>query len=718
MMQKINFYGRVQGVGFRPFIYRRCKKLGLHGHVRNTGNSVELLINRKVSVKKLLIDLPSIARVDKTTALALSKTAPANFVIKPSPKQTGSAEIPPDIATCPDCLKDMNDPKSHRQNYAFIACTNCGPRFSVVKSTPYDRDRTSMAKFPLCPKCLQDYQNPETRWYHAETTACPKCGPKYSLFAKGKQIACSDPITKTAHWLRQEKIVAIKGIGGFHLVCLAKRWPVQQIRSLTNRPRKPFALLVPDLLTARKLCKISNLEQKFLTSPARPIVVLSKHNARARQFITPLDSLGLMLPHTGLHYQLFDQLNEPLIFTSANMPGEPLTTKRSQQFADFILDHNRDIINPIDDSVIKIINNHPLFLRRARGYTPATFSHKSSRKALALGAEQNNTFALQTKSKLILAQHQGNTRKRATLRHMQRNLQKYQRFYNFKPQAIKTDAHPQYRTAKYGLSLAHKSKLTASPIQHHLAHVKSVAFEHDLTNYIGIAADGSGYGTDGTIWGGEVLFVRGNKWHRAGSLEPQPMLGGDLATQEPPRMLLGILAGFLNEQKLWPIMNKYFTRQQFSLLYSQAQQKFNAPLTTSTGRILDATAALLGFCTKRTYEGEPAITLEARSSTPYRDLNPQISSSYNRLILETTSLFKYLLKNTRRDKARLAATSQLYLAQGFLDLAHKVNPKLPIVFAGGVAYNRIITTYLSKHGVLLNKKIPPGDGGISVGQLV
>ncbi|MFC1722008.1 carbamoyltransferase HypF [Patescibacteria group bacterium] len=629
----------------------------------------------------------------------------------------------PTVFLCADCLKELRNPKNRRCNYPFISCTNCGPRFSVVKSTPYDRERTSMKQFKMCSKCREEYTNPDSRFYHAETTACPQCGPQLSLYRRGRKTATADPISEIAKLIRQGEIVAIKGIGGFHLVCNAKKQTVSELRKLTGRLTKPYALMAENISAAKKLAKINQSEAEWLQNPARPIVVLQKKQAKSLLSISCLDSLGLMLPYTGLHYLLFDHFSEPLVFTSANLPDNPLSIKREEQFVDAVLDHNREIINPIDDSVVKIINGHPLFLRRARGYVPEPIQTVTGRKAgtLSLGAEQNSTFSLITANDAVTSQHLGNTHRPQSLERFRKTVGKYRRFYNIKPRQIVTDLHPQYSSSLYGQDLARSLKISPTTAQHHIAHVMSVATEHNLNDFVGIAADGAGYGTDDTIWGGEVFKsqkVKGKRQiTRIGSLELQPMIGGDKATQDPPRMLMGILAKFCDDQALWQFMKRFYRRSDFDVLQKQLVENFNIRQTSSTGRILDAAAALLGFCDKRTYEGEPAITLEANSTNPYSDLKPDLVRQGHLWRLQTTSVFEYLLANKNRDPKRLAATVQHYLAMGLWQIAKKAPNKQPVVFSGGVVYNRIITTYLTNKGCLVNKRIPPGDGGISFGQL-
>jgi hydrogenase maturation protein HypF len=717
MLYKITFQGLIQGVGFRPFLYRYAVRHRLKGYVRNTGNGVDLFVHKKISIPSLRKNLPPMARIDNVKTRKVSVCPPGDFSIKKSRPTTGFSEISPDIFMCSDCLRDLRNPHNRRFQYPFISCTNCGPRFSVVKKTPYDRKNTALQKFNLCPQCFAEYNDVSTRWYHAETIACPNCGPQLGLYINKKKFNCQNPLATAAAKINQGKIIAIKGIGGFHLVCKTDGKIVGRLRKLTGRLRKPYALMCRDLSQARYLTKISQTEKKILLSAARPIVILAKKKKEALRGVSPLDSLGIMLPYTGLHYLLFDYIRGPLVFTSANLPDYPLTTTLAEQFVPIVLDHNREIVNSCDDSVIKVVNNHPLFLRRARGYVPAPVTTVKKNTTLALGAEQNSTFALGLNSQAVISPHLGNCRQSQARQKYRLVLNEHLKKYQFKPRQIIFDKHPDYFTSRLGQKMAAKLNIKQRPIQHHQAHIASVAAEYNLGNYIGIAADGAGYGDDGTIWGGEIFICKDEIYKRVGSLEKQPLSGGDLAAVSPPRMLLGILLKFLERPLVWQIMKAFYKRREFDTLCNQNDQNFNIYQTSSTGRVLDAVATLLKICSQKTYEGEPAITLEAFSTTPYRDIEPKFDSDDDLQRLQTTPLFVYLVKNRKRDHRRLAATAQLYLARGFLEIARRQKQRLPIVWSGGVACNRIITTFLTNHGVLVNKNIPPGDGGIAFGQL-
>jgi hydrogenase maturation protein HypF len=715
--------GIVQGVGFRPYIYRQAKKAGIWGYVKNTGQGVEIVSNRKGKMLKILTskNLPPLAEISDLKIKKINRKAFKTFKILKSQKGQGDSLVPADIFLCQDCLKELRNKTNPRYNYFFITCTNCGPRYSIIQKTPYDRPNTSMKKFKICSFCQEEYQNPSNRRYHAQTVACSKCGPRLELYYQGKPITTKNPIKKAAQLLKKGEILAIKGIGGFHWACLCRDKIVKELRKITGRPFKPFAIMAKDFNMLKKIVKINKTAEKLLTNPARPIVVLNKKQKKSFKEISSLDTLGVMLPYTGLHYLLFDFLNEPLVMTSGNFPDEPITYQLNQQPFKYCLNHNRPIINPIDDSVIKVIKNQPLFLRRSRGYVPLpiTFNqsnyHSPNQTILALGAELANTICLYKNNQAILSEYLGNTANFLSFERFKKTVNKFLKFYQAKPDLIAVDLHPQYNTAKYGQELAERLKVPLVKIQHHLAHIFSVAGECNLKDFVGISCDGLGYGLDEKIWGGEIFKVKDGDIKRIGSLEEQIMIGGDLAVKEPARMLLSILTKFLDKKDVWRIMKKFYSQKEFELLYNQLQENFNCFATTSTGRVLDAASVFLGFCLKRTYEGEPAMKLEANSSIPYSDLKSMIIKQKDRWILKATPIFEYLIKNNQRDKKRLAATVQLYLAQGLLKIAQKY--KKPIVFSGGVAYNRIITSYFLKHGVLVNQQVPAGDGGISFGQI-
>lgn len=700
--------GIVQGVGFRPFIYNACIKEKLFGFVQNTGEGVVVVVNDTVAFQNILDQLPSHMRID-TIQKEVSKEHCTDFTIRAS-TGVGFSEIPPDFFLCDDCLLELGNPENRRHHYFFLTCTLCGPRFTMAKSSPYDRATTSMHIFPLCPDCSDEYRNPTSRRFHAQTIACHTCGPKLTLFQDGAastKTAEQDILHHVGQALSQGEVVAIKGVGGFHLFCNTQKKTKNKLNLITGRIHKPYAVLCRDLAMAQMISRPTLEEEQQLLSPKRPIVLVKKNTQSPE--VSELDTLGIMLASTALHILLFEHYPYPLICTSSNLAHAPLTTTREEQFVPLVLDHNREIINATDDSVVKVIAKTPLLIRRSRGFVPQSIIIHSpiTTPLLALGAEMNNTFALYDgQGRVIVSQHIGNTTHPDTFNRYRAALDRFLSYTHIMPQAILCDAHPNYQTSLYGHDLANQLSIPLVPIQHHRAHAYAAAAEHQLSDFAAIICDGLGYGDDGTLWGGEVF----ENHTRIGHLELHPQLGGDAAARFPHRMLYALLRSFLSPEESSPFLNSHFSSSELTLLEKQFVEKFNAPLTSSCGRILDATAALLNLCDERTYDGRPAMLLEAYSTEPF-DITPVIKDS----VLRTTPLFHYLIEHLHEDKYRLAATAQKYLAIGLYSIA--IQTKKPIVWAGGCAYNRIMTEYFLSKGVLVNKEIPSGDGGISFGQI-
>lgn len=717
-MYRIFVQGVVQGVGFRPYIYRKAKEYHLIGSVKNVGNGVEIIINSKRFLDKLT-DLPPLAKISNYMVnKIITKQKYSDFSILKSTTSEGQTDLPPDIYMCDDCLRELRDTHNRRYNYYFITCTNCGPRFTMIRDYPYDRPFTAMNEFRMCPECKAEYTDPLNRRYHAQTIACKNCGPKLQLLSDKKNISGAsdrETIQRAVDLIRAGHPVSIKGVGGFHTCSLCDSNAVEKVRRMFNRPHKPYAIMVKDVKMAETITEISPHEKNILQSPQRPIVVLQKKHKFQFGFISELDSIGVMLPYTALHYLLFDFINEPLLMTSSNTPGEPVAL--TEDIGNHFLTHERTIVNRCDDSVLKIIDDSIFFLRRSRGYTPLPIVLPvDCQDTVAVGAELNNVISTTKKNKCYLSQYIGDTSKYETYHFLKEAVRKHIRLTRLKPTLIVCDLHPGYQSTSFAKELAGQYHGTLVPIQHHKAHVASVAAEHRITDYVGIAMDGLGYGDDGRLWGGEVFSVaNGNEFSRIGHLEEQPQLGGDSATIYPKKMLFGILSRFLAETELLKL--KLFNVKESRLYLQMIQNDFNIQYTTSTGRILDAVAALLGLCDQRTYDGRPAMILESTATTPLK-CEPKIVETQGKSILKSTPLFEFLLENINRDRGTLAATAQMYLAKGFWRIAKKTtnHNKTPIVFSGGVAYNRMISGYLLRHGGITNRDLPVGDGGICYGQ--
>jgi len=657
-MYKIFVQGVVQGVGFRPYIYRKAKEHHLVGSVKNIGNGVQIIINDKDFLDKLY-DLPPLAKISNSTVKKIrEKKQYIDFSILTSSISPGETELPADSFLCPDCVQELRDKKNRRYHYYFITCTNCGPRFTMIEDYPYDRPFTSMHQFKMCPQCQREYTDPLNRRYHAQTIACKDCGPKLRLLQETQDISGKsdiETIEKAMNLISSGEIVSIKGVGGFHTTSLCDDENVLKIRKLFHRPHKPYAILVKDVQMAETFAYISQKEIELLESPQRPIVVLKKKKKHTFQVASELDTIGVMLPYTALHYLMFEYLNEPLVMTSSNSPGDPIST--TEKIGRYFLTHERKIVNRCDDSVLKVVQNTPFFLRRSRGYTPLpVLLPISCQDTVALGAELNNVICTAKKKNCFLSQYIGDTSQYETDIFLKETTMNFIRLTRSKPRIIACDLHPNYNSTIFAQELAKKYHAKLRQIQHHKAHVASVAAEYNLTDYIGIAMDGLGYGEDGGLWGGEVFSVQNStRFTRVGHLEEQPQLGGDSATIYPKKMLYGILSKLLNEKELLSL--RLFNKNESKIYLTMLQKNLNIQRTTSTGRILDAVSAFLGFCEERTYDGRPAMLLESRATTPL-EFEPIFSKVNGQTILMTTPLFDFLLRNKEK-KEKLAATAQM-----------------------------------------------------------
>ncbi|EHP85410.1 carbamoyltransferase HypF [Methanotorris formicicus] len=748
---KIHVKGIVQGVGFRPFVYRIAKENNLKGYVKNMGNYVEIVVGgKKEDIEKFIDDLkskkPPLSKIDdlkiKLNELKLHFD---DFVILNSEETDREEEgtIPADVAICEECLKEMVDKNDRRYRYPFIACTNCGPRFTVIEKVPYDRENTSMRDFPLCEVCLEEYKNPLDRRFHAQATCCPKCGPKVFLTDENGEVLYEkdEAINEAIKLLEGGKILAVKGIGGTHLVCKVNDDEVVlTLRKMLGRPSQPFAVM-SKLEYLSLFAEYGDEELETLISPRRPIVVLKKnddYNKYFSKYVSNLDTIGVMLPYSGLHYLLFDK-EIAYIMTSANLPGLPMVKdndeilKKLKGIADYFLLHNRRIINRCDDSVMKKINNRMIFLRRSRGFAPEPIEVKinNSKNILCVGGELNSTACLVKKNKFYLTQYIGNTSKYETFCYLKDAINNLIKITNTnKIDVVVCDMHPLFNSTKFAEELASKG-IELFRIQHHHAHVFSLMGDNNyFDDCIIIALDGVGYGLDGNIWGGEIFAWKNNEMKRIGHLEEQYQLGGDLATKYPLRMLLGILYKKIGEEAIDIIKEyKFFSDKELKIFSLQLEKKINCPITTSCGRVLDAISSLLSVTFEKTYDGEPAIRLEALASEFIKrkridiEVNPKIKND----ILNTTDLIyncHEMLKNGV-DRGYIAYYAHIYIADGLSKTAIKNAEKLGIDcigLSGGVSYNKIISERIREnvenHGFkfLYHKNVSNGDGGLSFGQ--
>ena len=750
MRVEIKVSGIVQGVGFRPFVYRIAVKNRLVGYVRNRGDAhVEIVVEgQQNDVKSFLQDLvekkPPLARIyNITTKYLKDKKEFEKFKIKKSSKEVGlsGSIIPPDIAICDECLDELRNPEDQRFNYFFITCTNCGPRYTIIERLPYDRQNTTMQEFHMCDFCQEEYTAPSNRRFHAQTVACHKCGPRVYLTTNdGQQVDSKDPIREAGKLLEEGYIVAIKGYGGFHVAtATTKSEPVAKLRTVKHRAQKPFAIMARNLETVGSFAEVNAKEAELLTSYIRPIVLLKKSaDYYLSDLIAPdLHNIGVMLPYTGLHYMLFDETQEPaFVMTSANPPNEPIVTKNNEaiiklrNLVDYFLFHNRLIAQRCDDSVIRVHGEKISLIRRSRGYAPEPIRLKQpvNTAVLGLGAELNATSCVLSKDNAFISQHIGDVENLETLQFLKNATNHLLRLTNCKIEAIACDLHPKFTTTMFAQELGNELNLPVIQVQHHYAHAAALMAEHNLDEIICIVCDGYGYGLDGSAWGGEILHcTRKGGFQRLGHLQEQSMVGGDLATRYPLRMAAGILHGRAEIEDWLRSNHEYFPhgKEEVEVVLQQLGKSL-VPKTTSCGRVLDAFSAVLGICYERTYEGEPAMKLESAALTGRNRL--KLQPIINEDVIDTTNLVHEIFAQKNAfSTADLAFSAQSYIARGLAQLASEKAKQLGISvvgFSGGVAYNEQITSTIRRvvkeNGLkfVVHELVPPGDGGISLGQAV
>ncbi|NIO37755.1 carbamoyltransferase HypF [Candidatus Bathyarchaeota archaeon] len=750
MRVKIRVAGIVQGVGFRPFVYRIASKNHLNGYVRNKGDAgVEIVVEGKEKhIEKFLSDLveksPSMARIhDLTTSRSQGRKRYGTFRILKSSEETeqSGSVIPPDIATCNECLKELRNSADPRYEYFFITCTNCGPRFTIVEQLPYDRENTTMRQFPLCSFCRKEYTTPANRRFHAQTVACSKRGPKIYLTAnKGEKLESKDPVREAGKFLSEGSIVGIKGYGGFHIACATTQdGPLTRLRQAKHRRQKPFAIMARNLEITRSFAEISPKEVALLESYIRPVVLLNKRKDYSlSDLIAPgLHNLGVMLPYTALHCMLFDDVDDPaFVMTSANPPNQPIINDDQEALdrlgstVDYFLFHNRRIAHRCDDSVIRIHSRRRTCLtRRSRGYVPAPIhlKIKSERCALGLGGELNVTSCIIKDRRAFLSQHIGDVENVETLKFLEDATRHLVKLTSSKVEIVACDLHPRFNTTSLAYRLAEELDCPMKQVQHHHAHVAALMAEHNLDEIIGIVCDGYGYGPKGEAWGGEILHCDHNGFRRLGHLEEQPMLGGDLATYYPIRVAAAILNKTM-DIKEW-VLERSETlphgRTEAELIIDQLDRDIELR-TSSCGRILDGLSSVLGICYERTYEGEPAMKLEAaaRGGAEILSLEPKIKGD----IICTTDMLYAVFSNVKKLRIRdLAFSAENYLAKSLAALAIEKAQELGVTnigLSGGVACNEHISTTMLKivegngYSFIFHKDIPPGDGGTSLGQAI
>ncbi len=748
---RISVRGVVQGVGFRPFVYRLAHERNLTGWVCNTSGGVEIEVEGdEDALSDLLAALrresPPRSRVEAVEASYHPVEGDTNFVIRKSRNQEGVRQlISPDIATCEDCKREILSSQNRRFAYPFTNCTNCGPRFTIIEDIPYDRAKTTMDEFAMCPQCQSEYDDPLDRRFHAQPNACSACGPTLELVDRhGASVPCADPLETVGRLLMEGNVIAVKGLGGFHLVCDATdAAAVALLRERKRRPAKPLAVMIATIQEIEEHCAISTEERALLASPEAPIVLLRWKKVRSgiAPVVAPKQKfLGVMLPYTPLHHLLLRKTGLPLVMTSGNLSGEPLVKGNEEAvaklngIADFFLLHDRAIHTRCDDSVC-LVEGLPQVLRRARGYAPNPIHLPfESRPILACGAELKNTVCLTQEKHAFLSQHIGDMGDEATLEHFYDTIRLYEHLFRIEPEIIACDMHPEYVATKAAHRLAAERGLQCIEVQHHHAHIVSCLIDNGIEGQvIGVVFDGTGYGTDGAIWGGEFLVADCRTFERAAHLEYVPMPGGEAAIKRPYRMALSYLYTLLGEDiSLEGLPIGEVDPVERDVIAQQVQGRINAPLTSSAGRFFDAVSALLGVREEVDYDAQAAIELEmlAWEETEDAESYPfSIDEEGPVRVVRLADTISAITHDVRK------SVSPATIAYGFHRMIAALIASMCTVIAeerridrvllsGGVFQNRLLlrltTAAIKREGlrVFTHRRVPGNDGGIALGQAV
>ncbi|MBU3013937.1 carbamoyltransferase HypF [Poseidonibacter lekithochrous] len=729
---KINITGTVQGVGFRPFIYTLAQRYLLTGTVSNNSSGVEIIINSDVlTLKQFLIaieyEYPLLSKIDTIEHKEIEyKTFDSFEIIKTKSKGDVVVNIPPDVSICKECERELLDPKNRRYGYPFINCTHCGVRYSIIYNLPYDRKQTSMKTFKMCKTCELEYNNPLDRRYHAQPIGCYDCGPKLKLMDNlGKLVDTRNEVDKTVKLLQEGKILALKGVGGYHLICDASNEnSIQELRKRKKRETKPFAVMVSDMKMARELAIISKQEENLLLSKERPIVIVKKKNKHLNNIAPNISYIGLFLPYTPLHLLLLKKLKSPIVATSANVTDEPICTnleslEKLQEIYDYVLDHNRDIINGCDDSVFMVVKEKEVAIRRSRGYAPirVTIPFFLKNNVLALGANQKSTIAIGFNNQVILSPHIGDLHSISSVEYYEKNIETLERIYNFKAKVIAYDKHPNYESTKVANKIIKTNKdIIAKKVQHHYSHILAVMAEKNIKSKVfGVAFDGTGYGDDGMLWGGEFMVCDFEDYKRIASLEYFKLLGGAKAIKEPRRVALSILFSLYGKDvfNLDNPTTRAFSSVELRAYYTAWEKGLNSPLSSSVGRLFDAVASLLGICQVMSFEGESGMLLEELFDSSVIGYYP---FNYENEKIDILPILPLLLK----EKDISIAVSKFFYT--LVEVIVKVYEPydLPLVLSGGVFQNRVLLGLVLDRfpKAIISNAIPPNDGGIALGQVM
>jgi hydrogenase maturation protein HypF len=744
--RRLTVKGIVQGVGFRPFVYQLATALNLKGRVANTSDGVTILLEGPLQaietfIQRLTTQAPPLAHITHVAADPLVSTGLGDFSIAQSRTNAQRlALISPDVSICNDCIRELFNPHDRRFGFPFINCTNCGPRYTIIDDIPYDRPKTSMRHFRMCPACQAEYDDPLDRRFHAQPNACPACGPQVSLHDRErKRIETGNAVETTIALLKAGHVVAVKGLGGFHLTVDAENESaVETLRRRKHREEKPLAVMSGDMAVIRQYAHVSREEEALLQSRQRPIVLLEKRGdyALARSVSPKNSTVGVMLPYTPLHYLLVKDHFTALVMTSGNLSEEPIAIDNTDAFdrlgsiADYFLIHNRDIYLRSDDSVVRIVDQRQRFLRRSRGYVPVPVFLKNRLKPiLACGAELKNTICLTRGNQAFLSQHIGDLENLATYEFFEMTIAHLKRILSIEPEIIAHDRHPDYLSSRWA---EEQSPLVRIDVQHHHAHIVSCMAENHVEGpVIGLSFDGTGYGSDGNIWGGEVLIVRLDRFERAAHIAYVPMPGGAAAIKEPWRMAVSYLYQTYGKElfnRRLPFMGK-LKQNKLDTIVEMIEKNINSPATSSLGRFFDGIAALMGIRSHVAFEGQAAMELEMAAALPGGDPYEYAWSSDDTVRIDPCPIITGVVMDIEKGVAPSVVSGKFHatLLAMFTELCLVIKKKTGIssvALSGGCFQNAILlsglTSNLRDRGfhVLTHERVPTNDGGIALGQAV
>ncbi|MDO9304083.1 MAG: carbamoyltransferase HypF [Sulfuricurvum sp.] len=725
--------GIVQGVGFRPFVYREAKTHGLKGFVINTADGVVIEaegLEYEAFINALRENLPKHARIDSMEIVESESCGYTDFEIRESTLGVGSVAIPLDTALCSACEAEMDDPSNRRYHYPFINCTDCGPRYTIIQIPPYDRVRTSMKHFAMCDACHTEYTDPSSRRYHAEPISCPNCGPKLTFLDNKGLEAEGNPIALAVEMLKEGKIIALKGLGGFHLMCDATSdTAVAELRRRKHRKAKPLAVMFRSFEQLQEYAEVNEEERAHITGAIKPIVIVrAKSGTNLSEHVAPsIDRLGVFLPYTPLHRLLFERIDFPLIATSANISDEPIIVKADEiahrlgNVVDGIVSHNRSIVNALDDSVIQIVQGRVVMLRMGRGFAPHTLllTNTIDKNILALGAHQKSAIALGVKKNMVLSGHIGDLGSIEADGYFEKTIQTFKRFYECEPTLLISDLHPHYSSTRY----AKEQKEEHYGVQHHYAHILACMGEYTLNEKVlGFAFDGTGYGEDGSLWGGEVMVADPHGYERIGFLKPFALLGGDKAIKEPRRIALSLLFESYTLEKVLVLKSpttESFLEYEIRQLHHMWTKQLNSPRSSSMGRLFDAVASLGGFIQTLDYEGQGGMIMESFVDDSITE--PFDFTVTDREVVLSSMVEQIVELSTQSDAKRLIASRFIATIEAMMEYFVNLHPELPVVIGGGVFQNNALMSRLYRRfgegRFYAQQQTPVNDGGIALGQL-